>query len=126
MQEVISSAANGARLHVGAAAQTKNPDAAYQALVALTDGIQHWKIVAPRKSLADEATIVASVPDKKDSAAVILKALPDMRAFRIVPRHQEWDTLFWEQFQDPLFHKKGTAEDLAKAARPKLEDVLPK
>ena len=106
--------------------KTKYPDQAYQALVALTDGIQHWKIVAPRKSLADAATIVASVPDKKDSATVILQALPDMRAFLIVPRHQEWDTIFFEQFQDPLFHKKGTAEDLAKAARPQLESVLPK
>lgn len=107
-------------------AQTKNPDQAYQALVALTDGIQHWKIVAPRKSLANEQTIVASVPDKKDSAAVIVKAVADMRAFTIVPRHQEWDTIFWEQFQDPLFHQKDTPENLAKAARPKLEEVLPK
>jgi len=92
----------------------------------LTDGIQHWKIVAPRKSLANEQTIVASVPDKKDSAAVIVKALPDMRAFTIVLRHQEWDTIFFDQFQDPLFHHKGTPEELAKAARPKLEAVLPK
>ena len=110
----------------GINSQTKYPDQAYQALAAVTDGIQHWKIVAPRKSLANEETIVASVPDKKDSVAVILKALPDMRAFRIVPRHQEWDTIFWEQFQDPLFHQKGTVEDLSKAARPKLEEVLPK
>lgn len=107
-------------------AATKNPDQAYKALVALTDGIQHWKIVAPRKSLANEQTIVASVPDKRDSAAVIVKALPDMRAYTIVPRHQEWDTIFFEQFQDPLFHQKGTPEALAKAARPQLEAVLPK
>lgn len=110
----------------GINSKTKYPEQAFQALVALTDGIHHWKVVAPRKSLATEETIVASVPDKKDSAAVILQALPDMRAFRIVPRHQEWDTIFWEQFQDPLFHQKGTAADLAAAARPKLEEVLPK
>lgn len=106
--------------------KTKSPDAAYDALVALTEGIHHWKIVAPRKSLATAEIIATSVPDKKDSAELILKALPDMRAFRMVPRHQEWDTIFWEQFQDPLFHQKGTVEDLSKAAREKLEAVLPK
>jgi multiple sugar transport system substrate-binding protein len=111
---------------MGINSKTKYPDQAYQALVALTDGIQHWKIVAPRKSLANAATIVASVPDKKDSAAAILLALADMRAFRIIPRHQEWDTIFLEQFQDPLYHKKGTIEDLAKSARATLETVMPK
>lgn len=105
-------------------AATKNPDAAYQALVDLTEGIHHWKIVAPRKSLATVDVIAASVPDKQASAEVILKALPDARSFRIVPRQSEWDTTFWEQFQDPLFQGKGTVEALAKAARPQLESVL--
>ncbi|HBY97135.1 MAG TPA: sugar ABC transporter substrate-binding protein, partial [Chloroflexi bacterium] len=107
-------------------AATPNPDQAYKALVALTDGIHHWKIMAPRKSLANKETIVASVPDKADSADVIVKAAQDMRSFRIIPRHQEWDDTFWKEFQDPLFHDKGTATDLAKAARPKLEALLPK
>jgi hypothetical protein len=48
-----------------------------------------------------------------------------MRSFNVIPRHSEWDTIFWEQFQDLLFHQKDTAENLAKAARPKLEEVLP-
>src|SRR5262249_47193392 len=86
-------------------AKTKNPDAAYQALVALTDGIHHWKVVAPRQSLANVETIVASVPDKADSAETILKALPDMRGFHVIPRHQEWDTAYFEEFKDPLYHK---------------------
>jgi len=105
-------------------AATKNPQAAYDALVDLTEGIQHWKIVAPRKSLATAAVIAASVPLKKDSAAVILQALPDARSFRIVPRQSEWDTAFWEKFQDPLYQGKGTATDLAKTARPQLEIAL--
>jgi multiple sugar transport system substrate-binding protein len=106
-------------------AKTKNPDAAYQALVALTDGIHHWKVVAPRQSLANVDTIVASIPDKAESAETILKALPDMRAFRIIPRHQEWDTAYFEEFKDPLYHKEDSAENLAKDARPVLEDLLP-
>jgi multiple sugar transport system substrate-binding protein len=105
-------------------AATRNPDAAYQALVDLTEGIHHWKIVAPRKSLATVDVIAASVPDKKVSAEMILKALPDARSFRIVPRQNEWDTSFWEKFQDPLFQGKGTVEELVKSARPALESLL--
>jgi multiple sugar transport system substrate-binding protein len=105
-------------------AGTKNPDAAYAALVELTDGIQHWKIVAPRKSLATTEVIGTSVPQKQDSAAMILKALPDARSFRIVPKQSDWDKAFFDQFQDPLFHKKGTADDLVKQAMPDLLAAL--
>jgi multiple sugar transport system substrate-binding protein len=106
-------------------ARTKDPEIATKAMVALTDGIHHWKVLAPRKSLATADVIAASVPGKKDSAPVLLKAAEAMRSFNIIPKHAEWDTTFFEQFQDPLFHKKGTAEELAKAARPKLEELLP-
>lgn len=105
-------------------AATKYPDQAYDALVDLTEGIDHWKIVAPRKSLANVETIAASVPLKRDGADVIIKALPDARAYRIVPRQSDWDTAFLEEFQDPLFHKQGTVEDLAKKVRPDLEAAL--
>jgi multiple sugar transport system substrate-binding protein len=104
--------------------QTKHPKEAYDALVDLTEGIQNWKIVSPRKSQANKEHLVKSEPRKEKSADVILKATADMRAFRVVPKHQEWDTIFWEQLQDPLYSKKGSATDLAKAARPKLEAVL--
>jgi multiple sugar transport system substrate-binding protein len=106
--------------------QTKNPEIAVKAMVALTDGIHHWKVLAPRISLGTADVIAASVPEKKDSAPVILEAAKSMRSFNIIPKHADWDTVFWEQFQDPLFHKKGTAADLAKAVRSKLEELLPK
>jgi multiple sugar transport system substrate-binding protein len=105
--------------------QTENPDLAVKAMVALTDGIHHWKVLAPRKSLATVDVIAAAVPGKEESAPVILQAAESMRSFNIIPRHAEWDTIFWEQFQDPLFHKKGNAADLAAAARSRLEEVLP-
>jgi multiple sugar transport system substrate-binding protein len=108
------------------AAQTKYPDLAYRALAMLTEGIHHWKIVAPRKSLATAEGIVAGEPRKAANAAAIAEAVPTMRAFNIVPRHQEWDSIFWGEFMDPLFHKKGTAAELAAQIRPKLEEVLPK
>ena len=106
-------------------ANTENPDAAFQALVALTEGIHHWKVVAPRQSLANVDTIVASIPDKAESAEVILKALPDMRALRVIPQQQEWDTVFFEEYKDPLYQKEGSAEELAGDARGFLEELLP-
>jgi multiple sugar transport system substrate-binding protein len=105
--------------------QTENPDLALKAMVALTDGIHHWKVLAPRKSLATAEVIAAAVPGKAESAPIILQAAESMRSFNIVPRHAEWDTIFWEQFQDPLYHGKGTVAELAAAARAKLEEVLP-
>ena len=42
--------------------QTENPDLAVKAMVALTDGIHHWKVLAPRKSLATVDVIAAAVP----------------------------------------------------------------
>ena len=107
------------------AAQTGNSDVACEALIQLTDGIHHWKIVAPRQSLATAEAISEAEPRKAESAAAIAEAVPDMRAFTIIPRQQEWDTIFWSDFMDPLFHDQGTAEELAGEMRPELEAVLP-
>jgi len=68
--------------------------------------------------------IAASVPQKQSSAAMILLALPDSRSFRIVPKQSDWDKAFFDEFQDPLFHKKGTATDLSKLAMPNLVAAL--
>jgi multiple sugar transport system substrate-binding protein len=105
--------------------QAENPDMAYKALVALTEGIHHWKIVAPRQSLATEEVIAEVVPDKAESAGVIVQALEDMRSFNIIPDQAEWDLTFSEEYQVPLFFDEGTAEELAPEVRPILEDLLP-
>jgi len=104
---------------------TENPDLAYRALVALTEGIHHWKIVAPRQSLANEDTIVASVPDKAASAPVIVSALGDMRSFNLIPQQAEWDQTFTDEYLVPIFYKEATPEELASEVRPILEDLLP-
>lgn len=107
-------------------AKTKYPDQAYEALVALTEGIHNWKIVSPRVSQATVEHLVASEPRKAANAEAIIAAVPYMRAFRIIPRFGEWSTIFWEDFQAPLFHGEDTVENLAADARILLEDVLPK
>lgn len=104
---------------------TDHPDAAFDALVDLTEGIHHWKIVAPRQTLANAETIGASVPDKAASASVIVQAVPDMRSFHIIPNQTEWDTTFGDVFALPLYHHEGTPEELAADAKPELEDLLP-
>ena len=106
-------------------AATKNPDMAYKALIALTEGIHHWKIVAPRQSLATEAVIAEVVPDKAEAAGVIVQAVADMRSFNIIPQQAEWDVTFSEEYQTPLFFHESTAEELAPEVRPILEDLLP-
>ncbi len=106
-------------------AETENPEVAYRALVALTEGIHHWKIVAPRQSLATEEVIAESVPDKAESAAVIVQALADMRTLNIIPQQAEWDVTFFEEYQVPIFYDEATAEELAPEVRPILEDLLP-
>ncbi|HEV2530045.1 MAG TPA: sugar ABC transporter substrate-binding protein [Thermomicrobiales bacterium] len=103
-----------------------NPDAAYNALVALTEGIHHWKIVAPRQSLANVETVSASVPGKAESAATIVAAATeDMRPFNVIPQQSDWDQSFFDYYVDPLYRKEGTAEELAPDARAELESWLP-
>ncbi len=106
-------------------AKTPHPDEAYDALIALTEGIHNWKIVPPRRSMATAEQITKNEPRKAEGAEVIMQAAQEMRAFRIIPNHPEWDTILWEQLQDPLYSKKGSAAELAARARASLEEVLP-
>ena len=106
-------------------AKSVSVDIAYKALIALTEGIHHWKIVAPRKSLATAEVIGASVPDKAPSAEIIVSSAGDMRSFNVIPQQAEWDTTFFDEYQSPIFHDEGTPEELAPEVRPILEDLLP-
>lgn len=106
-------------------AKSQNPDIAVKALLALTEGIHHWKIVAPRKSLATAETIAASVPDKAESASVIVQALADMRSFNVIPRQAEFDQTFSDEYLVPIYYKEATPEELAPEVRPILEELLP-
>lgn len=105
--------------------QSENVDVATRALIALTEGVHHWKIVAPRVSLATVETISEVVPAKSESAEIIVSSLEDMRGFNIIPQQAEWDSTFWDEFQVPLFYDGVTAEELAPEVRPLLEDLLP-
>ncbi|QBS38224.1 sugar ABC transporter substrate-binding protein [Thermaerobacter sp. FW80] len=105
-------------------ARSPHVEEAVDALVELTEGIHHWKIVAPRKSLATREHLLASEPRKEKAADVILQSLEFMRPLRIVPQYKAFDQALWEQYLDPLFHKQGKPEELAPKVRPELEKIL--
>ena len=130
---VVPHAANNTTLRVDRIDRRQrgdpNPELAAKALVALTEGIHHWKIVAPLPDLANAETILESIPEawraqKEGQIPAMIEAAPTMRALNVIPRQAEWDDLYWKEFQDPLYHDKGTAADLATAIRPKLEALL--
>jgi len=107
-------------------ATTAHPEEACKALLAVTEGIQNWKILSPRISQSTVEHLVSSVPEKKDSAEAIIAAVPSMRAFTIVPQLTAWNDVFWNKFMTPLLNKETdkTAEELAKEVRPLLEAAL--
>jgi multiple sugar transport system substrate-binding protein len=108
-------------------AKTQNPELACKALLAVTDGIQSWKIVSPRISQGTVEHLVASEPRKKDSAEAIITASKDMRALPIFGNYAKFDSAFWSEFWGPLINKETdlTPEELAKEVRPDLEETLP-
>jgi len=108
------------------ASTTQHPAEACKALLAVTEGIQNWKIVSPRISQSTVEHLVASVPKKKDSAQAIIDAVPSMRAFTIVPQLTAWNDVFWNKFMTPLLNHETdkTPEELAKEIRPLLDAAL--
>jgi multiple sugar transport system substrate-binding protein len=108
-------------------AKTKNKDAAYAAMVDITDGIQHWKVPVPRKSLSTKEAI-SKIQPKRPAGSIdtIIAALPDAKAAPVFPGYAQWTDVWGTQFIDPLFRGKDTAANLAKKVRPLLEDTLPK
>ncbi|MHB8627529.1 MAG: ABC transporter substrate-binding protein [Aggregatilineales bacterium] len=108
-------------------ASTPHPDLACKALLALTEGIQNWKIISPRISQNTVDHLVASQPGKKANAAAYIAAAQNMRALHLVPQMSQWNDVFWNKFMGPLLNgeTKETPDQLAKEIRPQLEAFLP-
>ena len=108
-------------------ANTQNPEAACDALVALTEAIQGWKIVSPRISQANTEHLIASEPRKAASAEAIVAAAQDMRALPIFGNYAQFDSVFWSEFWGPLINQETdlSVAELAAEVRPDLEDTLP-
>jgi multiple sugar transport system substrate-binding protein len=108
-------------------AATTHPKEACDALLAVSEGIDNWKVVSPRISQATVEHLTASVPQKAPNAQAFLDAAKNMSAFRIVPKYVEWETLLWNEYLTPLLNNQTdlSTADLAKQVRPDLEALLP-
>lgn len=108
-------------------ANTAHPQEACDALVAITEAIQGWKIVSPRISQASVEHLVASEPRKEANAEAIIAAAADMRALPIFGNYAEFDALFWSEFWGPLLNGETdlSVAELAAEVRADLEDTLP-
>jgi len=95
---------------------------AFRAYKRILEGIQHWKVPAPRRSLA--ARLEQFEPRKADAAEVIRASMEFMRAPPSHVRQIEFDTLFWEEFEGKLLRQGTPARDLAEKAKAVLEDLL--
>jgi multiple sugar transport system substrate-binding protein len=107
-------------------AHTASPEAACKALVAVTEGIQSWKIVSPRISQGTVEHLVESEPRKEASAEAIIDASKDMRALPVFGNYAKFDEVFWSEFWGPLINKETdlSVTELAAEARPDLEETL--
>lgn len=107
-------------------ANTAHPEEACDALVALTEAIQSWKIVSPRISQGTVEHLVESEPRKEANAENIILAAQDMRALPIFGNYAEWDSVFWSEFWGPLINNETdlSVAELAAEVRPDLEETL--
>jgi len=104
--------------------QTKNKDAAYKALVDLTNATHEWKIVPPIKSGLDMVT--KSRPEKAYAMDVIKKSSEYARGFNNQEKQAEIDAAIWEQMYDPIINNKKSAEQAVKDTAAKIKSIMGK
>lgn len=109
-----------AGLHISAT--TADPDLAYNVWKRLLDAIQHWKVPAPRKSLAGALEQVE--PRKAAAADVIRRSMVYMRPLRVIERQQQWETIMTEQFEEPLLRGSEDITVLAERTQRQLEMLM--
>jgi multiple sugar transport system substrate-binding protein len=111
-------------LGMGINAKTKEPDAAFAALLDLSDAIHHWKIMPPRKSLADLATLQEMHPKKAHSLENIIESMQYAKPYRYYDNYPEWDNIFWTQLMDPIINAGADPEELIPKVKPQLDGAL--
>jgi multiple sugar transport system substrate-binding protein len=111
-------------LGMGINAKTKQPDAAFAALLDLTDAIHHWKIMPPRASLADLKTLQELHPYKAHSLEAIIASMQYARPYRYFDNYPEWDNIFWTQLMDPIINAGADPAELVPKVKPQLDGAL--
>lgn len=108
--------------HLVISAQCPRPDLAYTAWRELLEGFHHWKIVAPRRSLARR--LAELEPRKAQAREVILASMEYARGFSGVVEQTDWDSFVKAQLLDPLFRGQVPAASAAATVQAKLERLL--
>jgi multiple sugar transport system substrate-binding protein len=103
---------------------TKQPDAAYQALVDLTNATFKWKVVPPIKNGFDMVT--QNMPEKAYCLEVIKKSSEYARGFNNQEQEVEIDTAIGDELYTPLINGKKTPEQAAKDAEAKIKTIMGK
>ncbi|MGG1880600.1 sugar ABC transporter substrate-binding protein [Paenibacillus cisolokensis] len=111
-------------LGMGINAKTKHPDAAFAALLDLTDAIHHWKIMPPRESLADLATLQEMHPEKAHSLEAIIDSMEHARPYRYFANYPDWDNVFWNQLMEPIVNAGTSPDELIPKVKPLLDNAL--
>lgn len=111
-------------LGMGINAKTKNPDAAFEALVDLSEEIHNWKVMPPRKSIGSLDNMVTLHPERKDAFAAIVNSLAYSKPYRFYEDYPDWDTVFWNQLMDPIVNNNGNPEELVPTVKPLLDEAL--
>lgn len=102
--------------------QTRHPDLAYTAWQEVLDGMHHWKIVPPRRSLAKD--LVKLEPRKKDAIGPILASMEYAHGLRGVVPETDWDTFILDRLTMPLLNGEVTAQEGTTQTQAKLKRVM--
>lgn len=105
-----------AGLHISA--DVLDPAIVFDAWTAVLDGIQRWKIPAPRRELA--ALLESFEPRKAGSAPVIRASMNYMRTPTLMREQARWISLFADQFLDKLLREGTPAGELVEQTRSRL------
>ncbi|AZR73254.1 hypothetical protein BBF96_07560 [Anoxybacter fermentans] len=102
---------------------TKHKKLAYQAWKELLDGIQHWKIAPPRKSLMAKLKEIEPrlTPDREEA---IRNSMAYARGFTNVVGQSQISRILWEEMSQPIWLGKKTPEEAVKIAARKINEVL--
>jgi multiple sugar transport system substrate-binding protein len=108
--------------HLVIASQTKYPELAYTAWGELLDGMHHWKIVPPRRSLAKD--LAKLEPRKAGAVAPILASMDYARGLRGVVPQTDWDDFLLNRLVLPIVDGRATAQEAATQTQAKLSRLL--
>lgn len=113
-------------LGMGVNANTKNKDAAFQALVDLTDAIHQWKVMPPRKSLATIDKMKELHPDRAEALPSIINSMVYAKQYRYYENYPDWDNIFFTQLMDKIINSHADPAKLIPTVKPQLDSKLKK